>query len=84
MELTLTDTSRIRWACRRGMRELDVLFEPFLDERFPHLSDSDRSTFIALLENTDQDLWSWFFTDAKPEDLKLKAMVKMVSRVNVI
>ena len=33
------DKARLRWACRRGMLELDVLFMPFVDEAWDELTD---------------------------------------------
>ena len=38
---------RIRWACRRGMLELDVLFMPFVEEAFDSLSKNSKPFFNA-------------------------------------
>ena len=37
--------ARLKWACRRGMLELDVLLQPFVEEAFHDLSDQDQETF---------------------------------------
>lgn len=50
---------RLRWACRRGMLELDLLLANFLEEVFLTLSDHDQLLFIQLLETNDQDLFLW-------------------------
>lgn len=50
---------RLRWACRRGMLELDILLTNFLEEAFLTLSDYDQMLFIQLLETNDQDLFLW-------------------------
>lgn len=50
---------RLRWACRRGMLELDLLLGRFLEEAFPALSDEDQEVFVRLLEENDQDLFMW-------------------------
>ena len=52
--------SRLLWACRRGMLELDVLFIPFVKEAYDDLSDQEKLTFERLLTNEDPDLFSWF------------------------
>jgi len=51
--------SRILWACRRGMLELDILFMPFANECFDDLSHEDQVTFQRLLTHEDPDLFSW-------------------------
>jgi len=47
---------RLRWRCRRGMRELDVLLERYLDERWPTAPAGRRAAFRALLELPDPEL----------------------------
>lgn len=76
--------SRLRWACRRGMLELDVLFMPFVEEAFDELSDEHKETFERLLTCDDPDLFAWFMGHQKCEDPELAAMVKLIlDRVKV-
>jgi antitoxin CptB len=51
--------SRLRWQCRRGMLELDVLLGKFLEEAFLNLPENEQDIFIKLLNNSDQDLYYW-------------------------
>jgi antitoxin CptB len=51
---------RLRWRCRRGMRELDQLFERWLDRGWPTASDAERGVFLRLLDCEDDKLWRWF------------------------
>lgn len=51
--------ARIRWLCRRGMKELDLLFIRYLDTRYAEASDEERSAFEVLLGLDDPVLWSW-------------------------
>ena len=44
------DAARLRWRCRRGMRELDQLLGGWLDSRYP---------YAELLEQPDPQLWDW-------------------------
>lgn len=41
------DKRRLRWACRRGMLELDVLFEPFVDQAYDELSEEQKRYFAV-------------------------------------
>jgi len=47
---------RLRWACRRGMRELDVLMTRYLDRDFPGASSAERDAFVRLLGLQDPEL----------------------------
>ena len=40
----------LRWRCRRGMRELDVLLERYLRERYPSAPAAEQQAFAALLD----------------------------------
>ncbi|GAB4391435.1 MAG: succinate dehydrogenase assembly factor 2 [Gammaproteobacteria bacterium] len=51
--------AKLRWHCRRGMLELDMLLLPFFDAYFEKLSDALQAQFVALLDCSDQDLWRW-------------------------
>ena len=44
---------RLRWQCRRGMRELDLLLLGFLDTGYAALTPDDRAAFERLLEYPD-------------------------------
>ena len=50
---------RLRWQCRRGMLELDVLLGNFLEEAYLTLSTEDKSLFVKFLDSEDQDLFEW-------------------------
>jgi antitoxin CptB len=47
------DLGRLRWRCRRGMRELDVLLARYLDERFCSAPPAEQEAFRRLLETQD-------------------------------
>ena len=80
----LADKARLKWACRRGMLELDVLFMPFVDDAYENLNDEDRATFERLLECDDPELFAWFMGHEVSKDGKLQAMVEYIlSRVKV-
>jgi antitoxin CptB len=44
---------RLKWKCRRGRLELDLVLERIL----PTLEDEDVAAFESLLELPDDDLW---------------------------
>lgn len=71
--------SRLRWACRRGMLELDVLLGNFLTESYPKLSKPQQEHFEQFLNNNDQDLFMWLTGKdmcSHPEDSVMVEMVR--------
>lgn len=80
----LHSKARIKWACRRGMLELDVLFMPFVDHAFDALNDQDKAVFQRLLEADDPDLFAWFMGHEPCQDPELAHMVALIlDRVRV-
>ncbi|WP_162083674.1 succinate dehydrogenase assembly factor 2 [Sulfuriferula nivalis] len=51
-------TGRLRWRCRRGMLELDLVLAHFLQQHCARLTAQQLAEFDALLDLPDQDLWS--------------------------
>ena len=80
----LDSKARLRWACRRGMLELDVLFRPFLDEAYDDLSMEDKLIFQRLLTGEDPEQFAWAMGHEKCDDPQLAYMMnKIVTRVKV-
>jgi len=48
--------SELRWQCRRGMLELDVFLQKFVQHGYSKLSEQERQDFYELLEYPDQEL----------------------------
>ena len=59
-------TSRLRWRCRRGTREMDLLLLRFLEQDYPHLNAREQSLFGSLLDEADPDLYAWITGQAQP------------------
>ena len=61
-------SSRLRWQCRRGMRELDELLQSFLKHGYSLLDADQRETFERLLTTQDNQLLEYFMGRSVPED----------------
>lgn len=70
--------AQLRWRCRRGVRELDLLLEAWLERQYPHASGARRAAFAALLELADNELARYLLHGEPPEDRELGAMVEEV------
>ena len=53
--------NRLRWKCRRGMRELDLLFKEFSETEMLELSNDEVRIFINVLNYDDQTLYDFIF-----------------------
>ena len=62
---------------RRGLQELDLVFIPFIEERFSELNQEDKVSFLELLENNDIDLMDWIINE-KPTPREFNNIVIQV------
>lgn len=79
---TAEERARIRWSCRRGMLELDVMIMPFYEECFDSLSEDEQQTFVELLETDDPDLFKWIMKHTRSDNPRLAAMVDKIVAYN--
>jgi antitoxin CptB len=73
------ELKRIRWRCRRGMRELDQLMLRYLDQRWQNAPTAERNVFLQLLDSEDDKLWAWFMGRETPEDAQLETIVNLIT-----
>ncbi|MGA2654463.1 MAG: succinate dehydrogenase assembly factor 2 [Gammaproteobacteria bacterium] len=72
--------NQLRWACRRGMLELDQLLMTFFDDCFDALPTDEQNTFVALLEEADQDLYNWILGVSLCANPKIQALCDRIRR----
>jgi len=63
-----TRLKRLRWRCRRGLRELDILLEPWLERHGTNLSDAAMTDFERFLDSNDLDIQDWLTGRSEPAD----------------
>ena len=69
------ELSRLRWRCRRGMRELDQLLTRWLEWDYPNADATQRAVFEKLLVCEDDQLWRWFIGRETPDEKDLDELV---------
>lgn len=69
----------LRWRCRRGTRELDLLLLRFLEQDYPQLDAGDQSLFGSLLDEPDPDLYAWITGQAEPAN---PDYLPIIARIN--
>jgi antitoxin CptB len=59
---------KLRWRCRRGMQELDILLARYVDERFGHAPFEEQQAFQRLLETQDAEIYGYCFGQLRPPE----------------
>lgn len=67
--------NKLKWLCRRGMKELDVLLEGFLAQHQLELSEGCWPELESLLQNEDDRLWDWVQQPASEQASAYRAVL---------
>lgn len=74
----MTDVGKIRWKCRRGMLELDIILENFYEQQFQTLTNEEKILFSQLLDEPDPFLYDWLLCRNTTHDSKLKIILEKI------
>ena len=72
--------SQLRWRCRRGMLELDILLQAFVDKEYAELTPEQSQVFYALLDYPDQVLFDLLLDKAKATD---ESVADIINRIRL-
>ena len=68
-------SGRVKWQSRRGMRELDLMLLPFVEEDLKQMDEAFLKDYMDLLEASDLELVRWFNGTAEPDSPSRKRVV---------
>jgi antitoxin CptB len=71
-------TGRLRWHCRRGLRELDVLLERYVRDLLPRASRAEQGAFEELLALADPVLAGYLLGGVQPPEPHLRGLVARI------
>lgn len=71
----------LRWRCRRGMKELDVVLERWLAAGHPGADESSLAATERLLDAPDPQLAGWLLGVERPADPALRSLVDAILAV---
>ena len=74
----MTELSRLKWQCRRGMRELDVLLGRYLETQFPASGEREKTAFRQLLTLSDPELSGYLLGGDVPDDPEVANVVTRI------
>jgi antitoxin CptB len=75
VELTPAELGRLRWRCRRGMKELDVLLSRWVDRHATTAAAAESAAFDRLLELQDPELARYLLAGDIAADPDIAALV---------
>ena len=76
------DVDRVRWHCRRGLLELDLVLQDFLEHCYEGLDGEERRCFVELLDQPDNDLLDLAMGRSEPA-ARYRRVVEMLRRGRV-
>ena len=77
----MSDLDRVRWRCRRGLLELDLVLNEFAREHLNSMTLGELEVLHRLLDAADNDLWDWISGRAEPEDCTLSGLIACLRAV---
>jgi antitoxin CptB len=70
--------SRLLWQCRRGIKEMDIIFQDFINHSYDQLTDDEKNAFSRLLDEQDLDILNWIIGKDKPYDNELVNIINII------
>ena len=67
---------RLVWLLRRGIKELDLVLQGYLQQDFAMATAAEQQAFAALLEYQDPDILDRIFHGVEDEDAAIAALVR--------
>ncbi|MEM7565195.1 MAG: succinate dehydrogenase assembly factor 2 [Pseudomonadota bacterium] len=72
----MSEHSRLRWLCRRGMKELDVVLSSYLEHAYDCASMTEQERFRQVLDMPDPDLYALVLGRTESDDPKMQAFIE--------
>jgi antitoxin CptB len=72
------DVGKLRWRCRRGMKELDILLTRYVDERYGAAPAEEQQAFQSLLETQDPVIYAYCLGQERPPE-HLAALIERIT-----
>jgi antitoxin CptB len=79
----MNQLARLRWQCRRGTKELDLLLQRYLDSGYLLADDEEKALFVELLELEDDELLGVLMGDLEVEMGEMKVLVEKIKAFGV-
>ena len=79
--ITSRELSRLRWRCRRGLLENDLILARFLDLRGDAITEPELVGLDRLLDLSDNELWDLLSGRQEPEDAAMRPLLETLRAI---
>ncbi len=76
---TASEIGKLRWRCRRGMKELDVLLSRYVEDEYPSAPRELQAAFRRLLDSPDPLIHAYFLGRQSPPDTVLSSLIERIT-----
>ncbi len=79
----MSELARLKWRCRRGVRELDIVLSSWLEQHYAEAGSAARAAFAELLALDDPTLFDLLFGHAEaatPAQREVVAVLRRIAR----
>jgi antitoxin CptB len=73
------ELGKLRWRCRRGMKELDLLLLRYVEEQFCAASSAHQEAFRALLDAPDPLIYAYCLGQEEPPTPVLSSLIERIT-----
>lgn len=67
---------KVIYRARRGLKEIDVYFDPYVKNYYLQADPAEKAIFAALVEQEDPDLLDWFMEVSEPPRPEMKILIQ--------
>ena len=79
--ITSRELSRLRWRCRRGLLENDLILARFLDLRGDAITEPELIGLDRLLDLSDNELWDLLSGRQEPDDAAIAPLLETLRTI---
>jgi len=76
--MSIPEIQKIKWRCRLGMLELDLLFGGYVDKYGDSLTSEERQLLANLLEEDNDVLERWLITEPANTPTHYQALCRQI------
>ena len=77
----MNSLDRLRWQCRRGCLELDLILQGYLEAEYTGAHDEEKKRFLELLQWEDGELLEVLLGGKKPNTMGFDDLIGKIRRI---
>lgn len=74
----MSEIPKLRWRCRRGMKELDLVLVRFLENRYADATEAEQAAFREVLQMQDPEILAYLTGRMEPPTGALGRVVEAI------